>query len=214
MSREYHKHFPGEVIANGGVLIKRATPHKWEIQCACGNTFVSQVAGSNGRCAKCGAKETAIKNTKHGESPKTGKNASRLYNIWLGMRTRCNNPNNHTYAYYGSRGIKVCDEWADDYLAFKSWALANGYADGLSINRIDNDGDYSPSNCNWATQSEQMRNTRSNHYITYQGETMTLVEAAERYGILYSTLKRRVNVYGYSDERAITEPIHRGSYGN
>ena len=212
--RKYHKHYPGEVIANGGVLIKRITPQKWEIQCACGNTFVRQVAGSSGRCAECARKVASQKISKHNEAPGKNKNASRLYGIWLGMLTRCNNPNYHSYKDYGGRGIKVCDEWSD-YITFREWALSNGYQDNLSINRINNDGDYSADNCNWVSKKEQMRNTRSNHLITYQGETMTLAEASERFDVPYNTLKRRINNYGFSVERALTEPIHRGgNYGN
>jgi hypothetical protein len=84
----------------------------------------------------------------------------RLYNLWLQMLYRCDNPKHISYKYYGGRGITVCEEWRQSFEAFHDWALANGYSDSLTIDRIEPDGDYEPSNCRWATMKEQCHNRR------------------------------------------------------
>lgn len=92
-----------------------------------------------------------------------GKTETRLYRIWCHMKARCDQPNNNRYYRYGARGIKVCDEWHDSFEAFERWALSHGYADALSIERIDNDKGYSPENCKWIPLAEQSKNRGSKH---------------------------------------------------
>ena len=138
-----------------------------------------------------------------------GKQPARLYRIWAGMIQRCTNPNKDSYPFYGGRGIEVCDEWRGDFIAFRFWAITNGYADNLTLDRIDNDGNYEPSNCRWETHLNQCNNTRRNHLLTFQGETHTISEWARIVGMKADTLERRINAHGWSIERALTTSVRR-----
>ena len=210
MSRKYTRYQAGQKFGKLTLTERMPGGQKWKAVCDCGNTVVFQVSSSQTVCRECSHKRLAEKRTIHGESPDSAKNASRLYGIWLNMKARCTNPNSGNHKDYLDRGIKVCEEWMD-YMSFKEWALSHGYRDDLSIDRVDNDGNYCPENCRWATQSEQMRNTRSNHLLTFNGETKTMVEWSEIYGIPYHTLKARINKYGFSTEEALTIPVRLGN---
>lgn len=122
-----------------------------------------------------------------------GGKGEHLYEVWCSIKQRCLNPNNPRYARYGGRGITVCDEWLNDYPAFRKWAMENGYEDNgkLSIDRIDNDGNYEPSNCRWADNLTQANNKSSNVLITYNGKTQTLREWSEETGIHMDNLYYR-----------------------
>lgn len=127
---------------------------------------------------------------------------TRLYKIWDNMKQRCMNPNFPNYKHYGKRGITVCEEWKD-FLNFLSWAERSGYKDTLSLDRIDNNLGYYPDNCRWASQVEQQRNKRNNHFLTYNGETRTIAEWGEITGILPATIQHRVCRDGWSVEDAL-----------
>lgn len=107
----------------------------------------------------------------------------RLRKIWGSMKERCYRPMHMHYKNYGGRGITVCDEWKDDYIAFARWAYKNGYRDDLTIDRENNDGNYEPSNCRWITVKEQNNNTRSNRIIEYKGTQYTVSQLAEVAGL-------------------------------
>lgn len=164
---------------------------RWNCKCDCGN-YHTVVAYSlkSGNTKSCGCYniEVAIKsNTTHGQRK------TKLYGVWCAIKRRCYKANDKRYYVYGERGIRVCSEWLNDYQTFCDWAMSNGYAYGLTIDRIDNNGNYEPNNCRWVTPQQQQRNKRNNHIIEYNGEKMLAVEFAEKYHINYSTLLTRLH---------------------
>lgn len=138
-----------------------------------------------------------------------GQYGTRLYHIWSNMEQRCSNPKYREFYNYGGRGITVCGEW-ENFLAFYEWALSSGYDDKLSIERIDNDGNYEPSNCRWATRREQSLNRRSNRFYEYEGKRLSLTEWANEKQIPFSTLWNRLNK-GWSIDEALTLAHNRGN---
>lgn len=129
---------------------------------------------------------------------KHGLTKSRIHNTWNHMKDRCYNSKSQNYARYGNRGITICEEWRNDFMSFYEWAMANGYQDNLTIDRIDNDGNYEPSNCRWITLKEQNFNYSKNRLITHRGKTQTLTEWANEIGISTATLFARLKTDGVS----------------
>lgn len=176
----------------------------YECLCDCGNkTVVEGTNIKNGSVKSCGclrnkiASENATKrNYKHGMAD------TRLQKIWSGMKIRCFDKNHVYYKRYGGRGISVCDEWMD-FATFANWALNNGYSDLLTIDRIDNDGNYEPTNCRWVTQKKQNRNRLGNHNVSIGTETHCLSEWAEINNISYNTILSRLR-YGWDDVSAVS----------
>ena len=131
----------------------------WRCACDCGNEAI--VRGDHlrhGKTHSCRCLEKEMRDNGEIHLIHGGRN-TRIYEIWTGMRKRCTNPNDHAFHNYGGRGISVCPEWAD-FAVFREWANANGYSDKLSIDRVNNDGNYEPSNCKWSTAKEQANNRR------------------------------------------------------
>lgn len=141
---------------------------------------------------------------------------TKIYKAHSAMKDRCKNPSNKKYAIYGGRGIKVCDEWLGEngFINFYNWSMKNGYADGLSIDRIDPNGNYEPSNCRWTDYKTQSNNTSRNRYITYNGKTQTMAQWADELGISYQTLNSRINTSKMSIEDAFrTEKMNNHTRG-
>ena len=130
---------------------------------------------------------------------------SKLYNKWHSMKNRCNNTKSKDYKNYGGRGIRVCEEWLN-YSKFREWSLSEGYIEGLTIERINNDKDYEPNNCKWITMKEQQRNKRNNRLITHNNKTLTMVEWGEIYNIHPDRIGSRLKS-GWSIEKALTEKV-------
>lgn len=190
MAREYKIDLIGQKFGRLTVIEKIGARKKpcgktimiWKCKCDCGNiTEASTNALRSGEKISCGCfrKDREIKRTRTSDSQirnvkdygtgefmqiictEHGLSRTRLYNIWQAMKTRCYNKNHKFYKDYGGRGVKICDEWQHDFMSFRKWAINNGYKDGLTIDRIDVNGNYEPSNCRWATMSVQNKNKRT-----------------------------------------------------
>ena len=154
-------------------------------RCDCGNECIKEIHEvCADKVGSCGCSRQLYKGIKL-------RTKERLYGIWFGIRERCYNPKEPGYHNYGGRGITVCEEWKNDYSTFRTWALSNGYADDLTIDRINVNGNYEPSNCKWATWVEQCNNKRGNILITYNGETHTATEWSRIVGISPQTIIHR-----------------------
>lgn len=168
----------------------------WICKCDCGNTRrikANSLLSGNSRSCGCGRIEAI---TKH-----NGTN-TKLFNVWRNIKERCTNENYKTYNNYGGRGIKVCDEWLLSYEAFKEWAISSGYREGLTIDRIDVNGNYEPSNCRWATQRQQARNKRNNVFLEFDGKRQCLMDWSAELGVKYNTLSWRRS-QGWSTEEIL-----------
>nr|DAP52808.1 MAG TPA: transcriptional regulator [Caudoviricetes sp.] len=167
--------------------------------CDCGkHTNVVGYSLRSGRTKSCGCLNYKPRkgHIKHG---KTG---TRLYNIWKNMHTRCYNEHFFKYEYYGGRGIKVCDEWLHDFMAFYNWAMNNGYKDNLTIDRIDVNGNYEPNNCRWVDMKTQLNNKSDNVLLTYNKKTQTIAQWADELGVPYGTIQSR-HYRGFTDKECL-----------
>lgn len=183
----------------------KAGDSTWLCECKCGTKKIVLGKGlRTGKSRSCGCmKKEELRERRFVH----GKHETRLYRIWHHMILRITNENEKSYKYYGGRGITVCKEWSESFVEFEKWAIENGYAENLTIDRIDNNKGYSPDNCRWATRKEQSNNTRRNYYLTYQGETKTISEWAKKTGISKGTLRRRIVELGWSAEKALTTKV-------
>jgi len=185
-------------------------------QCDCGEfTEVERhnlKSGNTRWCKICSSKSKSKRFKKHGNSisrKEINPEGYRSYYTWQAMKRRCFNKKDKRYSDYGGRGISVCDSWLESYENFLD---DMGYAptDDHQIDRIDNNGDYEPSNCRWVTRTENARNKRSNRIITAFGKTQTLVEWEEETGINAPTIRRRIDNYGRTPEEAVSTPPRQG----
>lgn len=200
----------GKLTATGQSEIRKSGNKKLayhECICDCGKIIWARgMSLRHGTTLSCGCYRTeqrvkAIK--KHNLSN------SRLYRIWNDMRTRCNKEYSDSFNDYGGRGIKVCAEWDntnDGFQNFCDWSMSNGYSQNLTIDRIDNDGNYEPGNCRWVTQYEQNRNKRTNRYLEVNGQKKIMSDVAKEYGINVKTLQGRLD-RGYSIKEALEKEL-------
>lgn len=192
----------GETINNWTILendIEKSTPkHKYVVcKCKCGKIkSVLLETIINEKSKSCGCI-----NIKHNKSK------SRIYKIWKGIKTRCYNKNNSRYSFYGGRGIRMCDEWVNNFTLFYDWSVENGYNENLSIDRIDVNGNYEPSNCRWVDDITQSNNCRTNIYVTLNGVTKTLKQWCREYKTNYSRVYYRVTHGWRLEDSLVTPPM-------
>lgn len=187
----------------------------WWCKCDCGNIVEvgknSLTSGNTKSCGCYGSEKARERGrqmlTKHGWY------GTKLYHIWKNMVERCEKPYHSQYANYGERGISVAKEWRNSPKAFCEWAIANGYEDNLTIDRIDPNGNYEPNNCRWITMGEQQTNKRNNVNITYNGKTQCVAEWARELGLIQHRLYARVKA-GWTNPQEILFGKQKGEiYG-
>lgn len=175
----------------------------WLCECDCENHTRKIIRASylvSGHTTSCGCQKNKQPNYKHGMC------YDRLYGIHQKMISRCYKTYEKSYKNYGGRGIKVCDEWRNSFVAFAEWAKSNGYQEDLTIDRINVNGDYSPDNCRWVNMKIQQNNRRNNHLILFNGEIHTLSEWQDITGISEDNIYARLKL-GWSVEKALTETV-------
>ena len=179
---------------------------RWKSVCKCGNKIVVLASSlRSGRTKSCGclnSETTAKRNFLHGMSH------SSEHNIWWAMIQRCYNPNNNAFDRYGGRGVTVCNEWRDNFMAFFNH-VGPRPSSKYSIDRVDNDGNYEPNNVRWATRKQQADNKRNNHLIMFNGRLKNLTQWAKIVGVNKKTLFNRINTLNWPIEKALTKPINR-----
>lgn len=196
-------------------VIKRVGRNKqrqatWLCQCECGNQITVVGCYLRGkRVMSCGClrKDNLLKSiTKHNKS------RDKIYKVFTGMKARCYNKNSIEYKNYGARGIKICEEWLNNFLNFYDWAIANGYDENAehgkcTIDRIDVNGDYCPNNCRFVSNLIQQRNKRNNRFIEYKGIKLCVSDWEKRLNFSQGTIKTRIK-NGWSIKQIIETPIH------
>lgn len=197
-------------------IIKEVSPigNKRRILCKCDCGNIKEYSMDrviHGRTQSCGCLRNEMFLTHRNNNgtsvyPKEATD-SKLYKIWNSMKCRCYTVSSGAYFKYGAKGIRMCDEWKNDFMAFYNWALANGYSDELTIDRIDYRGNYEPSNCRWADIRTQANNKSNVRKYEYNGELHTMTEWSEIMNINYGALWERLNVLGWSIEKALTTPV-------
>lgn len=178
--------------------------HYYKCICKCGKIkFVNREHLLDGKSKSCGC--FAIEQRKiNAIVHDLYYNNKKLYGIYSGIKERCLNSNNKAYSNYGGRGIKICDEWKNDFKVFYDWAMSNGYQENLTIDRIDVNGNYEPNNCRWITRKEQSRNKRNTIYITYKNETKPLIIWCELLNLPYAKVKYRLKHLNWNAEKAFS----------
>lgn len=175
-------------------------------KCDCGNEKVIYLGNViRGLTKSCGCirKKNGYK---QGTNKKThGQSKTKLYRVYKNVINRCYNKNHDHYKHYGGRNIKMCDEWLNDFMSFYNWAYDNGYTDMLTIDRIDNNGNYEPNNCRWVDMSVQSNNKRNTVYLTYNNKTQSMKQWANELGLNYEHFRYRIRNKSMSIDEAIAD---------
>lgn len=192
---------PDRILGNGRHLTM------WECVCECGNPHVARSADlKSGAITSCGcykAKNTANVRTTHGATK--GRKTDNLYWVWAGIKNRCYCESSKAYKHYGAKGVTVCEEWKNDFSAFRTWAKENGYRSGLSIDRINVNGDYCPENCRWTDDIAQANNKTTNHFLEWRGASHTIAEWARIFDISYNKLYWELQKNNWQLEKAVMD---------
>lgn len=178
---------------------KNSNRSDWLVICKCSCGKITEVTTYNFNhkiCVSCGCSKT--------NKPSKCRKYKLLYQVWSEMKRRCNNKKSISFINYGARGISVCSEWENDFNKFLCWSLTNGYNIGLSIDRIENNGNYEPTNCKWSTCTEQSNNTRQNRHLQFHGKVKTLTEWAKELKMSEKLISERLHVYGWSVYKTFT----------
>lgn len=163
------------------------------------------------KCSSESQKKINLKKNKRHMFSTRG-NTHPIYNSWKSMKHRCYISTNPSYKNYGGRGISVCNQWRGSFFNFKNWSFKNGWREGLTLDRIDNNGDYSPANCRWISRVEQLKNRRNSLYLTYKGDTKSIKEWAKHIGISYNGMRKRLK---WDDiEKIIETPVNKNLQRN
>ena len=191
----------GSLVATSRNCQSKNGTWKWNVTCDCGGTevvFITTLGRSKVRCRACQNGMIATQRTTHGmtNTPE--------YIVWKGAKARCLNPEAPHYADYGGRGIAMCQRWSDSFENF--YADMGARPEGMTLERIDVNGNYEPDNCRWATRQEQANNRRDNNLLTVAGVTATVAEWSRKTGVGDSTIRERLR-RGWSPERAIHETM-------
>ena len=182
----------------------------WKCKCDCGNEVILTYDQLHyKKHPSCGCVKLKLVRPNRVYEKKHGMTNTRLYSLWRQMKHRCStkDKNSNLYKWYAERGIKVCDEW-QEFLPFYEWAMANGYDENAprgqcTLDRIDVNGDYEPSNCRWITNTQQQWNKRDTVYLEYKGETKPLAEWCELLGVNRHSCYNRMHQQGITDARTI-----------
>lgn len=189
---------------NNRKKVRKSKDHFLKVVCKCGvvkNVRPYQLRAGKSKGCGCEGNHTKTQFVRT-----HGKTNTRIYRIYCGMKERCYSKNNKDYQKYGGRGITICDEWLNDFETFYEWAQSNGYSDDYSIDRIDNNESYKPSNCRWTDAKKQSNNRRSSIFLEFKNQKYTITEWSRILNVKADTLHRRKR-NGWTDEEVITIPI-------
>lgn len=192
----------GKLIVVKEVPFKTSKDRQYLCQCDCGNLKEIRLTYLLKNTISCGC---ALPIERHGESK------TKLYGVWKSIVERCESPHKRCRHRYKDRGITICSEWRDSFLAFKKWALEHGYGPNLQIDRINNNGNYEPANCRFVTQIDNNNNRENTLMVHYGGETVALAKIVREFGLIqnYSTIRHRVAVRNWPVSKAISTPIRK-----